>query len=185
MKFITAIALSLILLGCGPNTPTTTQGSLDAATHALAVATNDLERFYPLCDAAKDSFDIGAYTNAENYAKELLVLAPKFTSNWNYGNAIHDGNMVLGRIALKEGRIDDAKARLLAAANTTGSPTLNSFGPNVSLAKDLLEKGETDTALEYFNCCRKFWRGDFGKLDQWTKDIKEGRAPDFGANLVY
>jgi len=32
------------------------------------------------------------------------------------------------------------------------------FGPNVSLAKDLIEKGERDTVVEYFEACRKFWK---------------------------
>jgi len=41
----------------------------------------------------------------------------------------------------------------------------NSFGPNVSLAKDLLEKGERDTVVEYFEACKKFWKMDRGILN--------------------
>ena len=55
----------------------------------------------------------------------------------------------------------------------------------MSLAKDLLEKGERDTVLEYFKLCRKFWEMERGRLDQWTQEIKSGKIPDFGANLVY
>jgi hypothetical protein len=60
-------------------------------------------------------------------------------ANWNYGNAIQDGNFVLGRIAVHEYRITDAKEFLKQAGDTPGSPQLDSFGPNMSLAKDMLE----------------------------------------------
>jgi hypothetical protein len=63
---------------------------------------------------------------------------------------------------------------------------MDSFGPNMSLARDLLKKGERETALQYFELCRKFWDPRVNqKLDEWTKDVKDGRIPDFGANLIY
>jgi hypothetical protein len=74
---------------------------------------------------------------------------------------------------------------LIAAGKTPGSPQLNSFGPNMALAKDLLEKSETEIVFEYFELCSKFWKDRRGQLEQWTKEIKNGHVPDFGANLVY
>ena len=55
----------------------------------------------------------------------------------------------------------------------------------MSLAKDLLEKGERDVVLEYFEACRKFWKMGEDDLDKWSKEVKAGTIPDFGANLVY
>jgi hypothetical protein len=55
----------------------------------------------------------------------------------------------------------------------------------MSLAKELLEKGENDVALQYFDLCRKFWNMDDQQLDAWAKDVKAGKVPEFGANLVY
>jgi hypothetical protein len=98
---------------------------------------------------------------------------------------VQNANLVLGRIAVQEGRMDDAKHHLLEAGKSPGSPVMNSFGPNMSLAQDLLEKGERDVVLEYFELCRKFWQMDRGRLDQWGQDVKAGKTPDFGANLVY
>jgi len=92
---------------------------------------------------------------------------------------------VLGRIALRQGQIKLAKEYLLKAGQTPGSPQLNSFGPNMSLARDLAEKGEKDVVVEYFDQCRKFWRMGTDKLDKWTKEVRVGIMPDFGANLVY
>lgn len=136
-------------------------------------------------DAAKESFEVGKIEDARKYATELLALAQKFQGDWNYGNAIQDGNLVLGRIAARDGQIEEAKKYLLEAGKSPGSPQMNSFGPNMSLAKDLLEKGERDTVLQYFELCRKFWTMDYGKLDQWSREVKAGHIPDFGANLVY
>lgn len=66
--------------------------------------------------------------------QKAIELAPQFRTNWNYGNAIHDGHMVLGRVALRRGDIEAAKRELLEAGKTPESPQLNSLGPNRSLA---------------------------------------------------
>jgi hypothetical protein len=97
---------------------------------------------------------------------------------------VHDANVVLGRIAAEEGRLEEAKRHLLEAGRSAGSPVLGSFGPNMGLAKDLLERGEQATVLEYFELCRKFW-SNHGKLDEWRKDVEAGRIPEFGGNLIY
>jgi hypothetical protein len=165
--------------------PTTPQGRLDRATKTLSAPPSEEERFYALGDAAKESFEIGKVEDAGKYATELLALAPRYQGNWNYGNAIQNSNLVLGRIAVREGRIQEAKQYLLAAGSSPGSPQMDSFGPNMSLAKDLIEKGERDTVVQYFELCRKFWKMDWGKLDDWSNEVKAGKTPDFGANLVY
>ncbi|MFI9407194.1 hypothetical protein [Nocardia sp. NPDC052316] len=158
--------------------------SLPGIATAEAPATT-FDRFDDLPDLAKDSFTAGDIEAARGYAQELLAIAPGFRGDWNYGNAIHDGNMVLGRIALREGRVEDAKAHLLAAGNSPGSPQINSYGPNMSLAKDLLEHGERQVVLEYFELCRRFWELHNGRLDRWSQLVQLGVVPDFGANLVY
>ncbi|MEM8947647.1 MAG: RNA polymerase subunit sigma-24, partial [Planctomycetota bacterium] len=65
------------------------------------------------------------------------------------------------------------------------SPQMDSFGPNMTLAKELLEKGEKEVVLEYFELCRTFWDMGHGRLDQWAKDVKAGNTPVFGPNLLY
>jgi len=74
---------------------------------------------------------------------------------------------------------------LMTSATTTGSPQLNSFGPNMSLAQDLLVQGERDAVLEFFARCRSFWKMGQKKLDEWTATVKGGGTPEFGANLLY
>jgi hypothetical protein len=144
------------------------------------------ERFYALSGLAKAAFDAGEFDKAERYARELLSAAVGNEKDWNYGNAIFFGNMVLGRVALRRDRnVGLAKTLLMASATTTGSPQLNSFGPNMSLAKDLLAQGGRDTVLEFFARCGAFWKMGGAKLDEWTATVKGGGTPEFGANLFY
>jgi hypothetical protein len=143
------------------------------------------KRFYALDAAAKESFDSGKIDDARNFARELMALTPKYTNDWNYGNAVQDANLVLGRIAVREGKIAEAKNFLAASGKSNGSPQMNSFGPNMSLALDLLKKGERDAVLKHFMRCRKFWNKKFSKLDRWMSEVMAGKTPDFGANLLY
>jgi tetratricopeptide (TPR) repeat protein len=143
------------------------------------------ERFYELADAATSAFEAGDTAKAQQYASELLQSAPKFKDNWNYGNAVHKGNIILGRLALRQGDIVSAKERLLAAGETPGSPQLNSFGPNMMLAKELLEKGEREVVLTYLQSCAKFWKMGDEQLQSWTATVKGGGMPAFGGNLLY
>lgn len=122
---------------------------------------------------------------AEQYANELLKSAQDSGGNWNYGNAIHNGIIALGRVALRRGDVAGAKQHPLAAGETPGSPNLHSFGPNMTLAKELLEKGERDTVIAYLQSCAKFWKMGGAELQTWIATIKYGGTPDFGANLVY
>jgi hypothetical protein len=38
--------------------------------------------------------------------------------------------------------------------------------------------------LEYFDLCRKFWH-EKEQLDLWSQEVKAGKIPNFGPNLVY
>lgn len=142
--------------------------------------------FYEMTKAAPAAFSRDETERASLLAEQLLKESEKWKENWNYGNAIHAANNVLGRVALKNGEIDQAKKFLLAAGKTPGSPQLNSFGPDMNLAKDLLAKGEKEIVLEYFALCSKFWNKTSQEmLEKWTAQVKAGEIPDFGANLKY
>jgi tetratricopeptide (TPR) repeat protein len=143
---------------------------------SLRLAGDGQPRSYVLADLAQAYFANGDNSKAAEACSQLLAL-PK--SDQNYGGAIHNGNIVLGRIAVQKGELEEGKRRLLAAGNTPGSPTLNSFGPNWNLAQELLSKGERDTVLAYIDLCRKFWKMDRGRLDTWASAIRDGGSPNF------
>lgn len=131
---------------------------------------------------AKSAFAAGLNDEAKRIATEMI---DDDAQGWNRGNRIHHGNIILGQLAIVEGNVDEAKSRLLLAGKTEGSPQLNSFGPNMTLAKELLKRGEREAVLEYFELCKKFWKSGDRNLKQWSDDVKADRTPQFGANLRY
>jgi len=167
------------------NKPPATPAERLTAMEAAASGKTGAELFYALPRLAKAAFAAGDLDQAQTYATQLLEMASEYPNDWNYGNAIHDGNMVLGRVALRRGNAALAEQDLLNAGSTKGSPQLDSFGPNVSLAKDLLEAGRTAAVLQYFALCKNFWEKRFAKLDAWSATVRGGGIPDFGANLLY
>jgi hypothetical protein len=181
MQYIATLILCSLLVGCGKGASDTSNQRLQTAMQKLAAASSPELRFHALGEAAKQSFAAGKVEDARKHAQELLALLPSFRQDQGYGNAAHDANLTLGRIAVREGRLDDAKRHLLESIRTPGAGQMD-YGPNMSLAKDLLEKGERQVVLDYFAQCKKFW--NYGRLDEWSQQVKEGKIPDFGANLV-
>lgn len=161
------------------NLPESTKAEIE-----LNNADSEIHRFYALNDAAKTSFNAKKYEKAKKYATELSMLAEKYPNNWNYGNAVYDAHVVLGRLALLEKDIEKAKKELFLAVKTPGSPQLDSFGPNMMLARDLIEKGQTESVIHFLIECKRFWY-DHQKVDEWIKVIESGKMPDFKANLLY
>ena len=175
--------LSLGIRGPGEGDPRFAEEALEHLEKAYELADESL-RDSLLEGLAKGAYSADQLDKARHYAELMLQ---NTEAGWNYGNRVHHGNLVLGRISLREGNIEEAKSRLIAAGNTPGSPQLNSFGPNMALAKALLEIGERRVVLEYFTLCSKFWNSDRAKekLDKWGVLAAAGRIPDFQANLDY
>jgi hypothetical protein len=76
------------------------------------------QRFWSLNYLTKMTFRIGMYERAQRLALELLASAESHHNNWNYGNAIFDGNIILGKISMKKGDINTAKEYLIKAGKT-------------------------------------------------------------------
>ncbi len=135
-----------------------------------------------LVDLAKNAFVARQYAKAREYAGAALH---DNSGGRNHGNRTHWGHLTLGRIALAEGNIEEAKYRLIAAAMIQGSPQLNSFGPDMTLAEELLEAGEKEVVLRYFELCAGFWESGKDDLADWTALVKFDRKPDFSMNLDF
>ena len=139
-------------------------------------------RFEALDHAAVAALMLGKIETARSYAEESLGMAESYSHNWNYGNAIHDGHAVLGLLALQKDDVTRGEVELLAAGRTPGSGTISKYGPNMSLAKALLEKGRRTAVLAYLEECRLFW-DDHGRLDEWELAVEQGEIPDFKGRL--
>ncbi len=186
MELALAFLMAFAAAGCGRKAaPPGATARYEKAMQELAAARTDEARFYALDAAQREAFTAGKYADAKGYAEEQARLLPKFRANWNYGNAVQDINITLGRLAARDGRYEEAGDYLLKSADSDGSPQMNSFGPNMLLARDLLQADRRAVVLEYFGLCSRFWKKDNGKLEEWSKTVRDHGMPDFGANLDY
>ncbi len=147
----------------------------------------NIKRFALLRDLTVASFYAGEKAKAADYARQFMALGVQMQRNPGFGpglysDATHIGNIVLGHLALQDGDVAQAKAHLLASARVPGSPVLKSFGPHMLLAEDLIERGEREAAVEYFDLCAKFWELQDGRLDRWKAVVLKGGSPDFGVS---
>jgi len=138
-----------------------------------------------LSQLATSALEAGEVQKAQVWALEALDEAKNVKSDWSVADSLHHAHIILGRIALRSGDLAEAREHLIQAARSDGSPVLGSFGPNMMLAKELLEKGARDAVIEYFQQCASFWKNDRGQLVQWAATVREGGIPNFGANLAY
>jgi len=69
---------------------------------------DDSRQFYMLDEVTKAAARAGVFDKAGKYAKELLSEAAKNADDPSYGNAIYDGNVALGRVALRQGDLSQA-----------------------------------------------------------------------------
>lgn len=179
------------------------QESYDVAVAALKKGPNEqLQIVLPdlQMNLALAALEAGDTELAKKHAAEMLqkntepkntepeIIEPKFI---NYGNIIHDANQILGRVAVRDGKLADAKTYLLKSGATPGSAQLNSFGPQMPLARELLEKGEKETVLQYLDLVSKFWAADKEQSELakqlskehattiagWKREIANGKIP--------
>ncbi len=137
-----------------------------------------LSRFYFLEDKITAAYSASEFSPARILIKEYLELADIYRCNWNYGNAIHDANSILGLISLKEGNIDEAATYLIKAGKSPGSPQLDSFGPEMDLANELLKSGKTDEVKIYLKDVKTFWESGDRHIDNWLEQIDNGERPE-------
>src|SRR2546425_13212813 len=146
---------------------------------------NDQEKRMLMSQLATSALEAGEAQTAQVWALEALNDAKNVKSDWSVANSVHHAHIILGRIALRSGDLAEARKHLIQAGQSEGSPQLDSFGPNMMLAKELLEKGARDAVIQYFQKCASFWKNDRGQLVQWAATVREGGIPNFGANLAY
>ncbi|MCP5149767.1 MAG: hypothetical protein H6982_03370 [Chromatiales bacterium] len=149
----------------------------------LVGAESEEKEFYELPRAALAYLTLNQPSLAAEAANRALQLSSSYTGNWNYGNAIHSCNVVLGLLALDAGERESAISYLRAAGATPGSPQLASFGPNMQLAKRLLLLGEFEEVASYFAQCQRFWKHGGNWLRIWNRKIAAKEVPHFLMHL--
>jgi len=151
-----------------------------------------------LAYAAKAALEAGEKEKARSYANEALAGAAemaafykglKYTAPRRFGGipaADYYGNFVLGRLALLDGDIRSAERYLIASgkADGEGDAVLSSYGPNLSLALEVLKHGDDqsrEAVLQFLDEIKVFWNSKPSYYDQWKAQIVAGEMPNFEA----
>lgn len=152
------------------------------------LVTPRLNRFYRMEELILEAYRSGEIANARSLIDEYLKLAAVYRCNWNYGNAVHNSNRMLGLISLDEGDTKSAANYLVEAGKSSGSPQLDSFGPDLDLANQLLALGEEEAVIEYLEGIRVFWNENETRIDEWIQQIENGETPElhqYGNPSIY
>ena len=166
------------LVAVGGTSEPDRESAAEALTHFARAHRLGGEPYGPwaLRSAMEAAFEAGEVGDARGYALEILG-----SNTASIRDLRHWANVVIGRVALVDDDTEKAGEHLLAAGRALTSPSAS--GPNMLLARELLERGEREVGLAYFELCAPFWDGD--PLDEWAAAVREGQIPDFGANLRY
>ena len=124
---------------------------------------------------AEISLQLGELDLASEYARALLRSVEGHRTLSQAGDAIYTGHSVLGSVALQRGNLDEACRELLEAGMTTGSPVLDSFGPDFDLANAVLRQGRRDVVVEFLKRCATFWEPV--RVESWIVQILAGETP--------
>ena len=129
--------------------------------------------------------------NRLKYAAEAAIVANELDKAREFANlmltddrrgpfnedGMHYGNITLGKIALAEGDVQGAASYLLLAGSAPASRRSILGGPDTSLAKQLLEEGEAESVLQYFDQCARFWERGRDRLKEWAIVVRGGGIP--------
>ncbi len=166
-------------------------------------------RYLKLTKSAPEAYVAGNRSEAAEQAKSLLAMVHIYRRDWNYGNAVHAAHLVLGRIAADSGQMNEARRHFFESVTSLpyafddtitktqpweepfpklpykASPQMDTFGPDMSFARFLLEKGEKEMVLKYLDHCERFWTMGVDQLTLWRQQINAGEIPNFGPNMIY
>jgi hypothetical protein len=135
-----------------------------AASSLLMTARDGIEGERPSVEGTRLTLESGKVMlaagdieGAAGVARSMLAMLDQTeVSSWNYGNIVHDAHVMQGLVLFAEGKTREASVELVLAGSSTGSPQLNSFGPDLVLAWQLLAV-EGEAVLTYLRSVSAFW----------------------------
>lgn len=101
----------------------------------------------------------GDLDGAEAHALAMLANVRHDSLGDDQDNERHIAHTMLGHVHLKRGDVDRAAMELLQSAEVSDTPVLGSFGPDLSLAWELLRAGRGDEVVTFARKFSRFWPG--------------------------
>ena len=142
----------------------------------------DSDRSSLLQGLSEAAFHSNQLAKAKTYATERLLEFGRDPNNIDFSSIAHDGNIMLGRIALREGDIAKAKEHLLIAgriANLAIRQMRTWFTPWMILAKELFDKNEKQVVIEFLELCAQAKSDNDKIFRKWIAIIRKGETPSF------
>ncbi len=132
--------------------------------------------FLQVLNAAQACFVAGYYEDSKQFTEHLKDNWGSFDRYTTEGGMLNEYHTLMGRHALREGRREEAVEHLLKSVDVQRpSATMQSFGPNTILARELLLKGENEAVLAYLDRISEFWKTE--PVEIWKDKINRGRIP--------
>jgi len=173
----------------------TGESRVQAARHALSEVEGSLQglssgwkRWLILLGVANIAFEAEDLNKVRTLTTMMLGPPGSTVSAKSIPNVLeipHKVYLFLGRLALRGGQIDLAKDYLLRASAYLRDSFLQTGGPSMILAKELLALGEREAVIEYLRRCSTSWETTDHRAEQWIYILEQGGTPDFGNNLLW
>jgi len=149
----------------------------------------DYKRMGLLQNLSRAALEAAKYDAAKKLATELILEFGQDDTSSYYDSASHIGNIVLGRLALKQNDVQKAAEYLLISIRAPLRKS-NSWLPEIDteLAKELLKAGQKDAVLEYLRLCeglsnlkreKDLFADTVRALQKWQEQIKAGQTPSW------
>ena len=107
---------------------------------------------------ARDALRSGDVETTRSTLEHLRAVASQTApDDWNHGNVTHHVHVLSGLLRLRDGDVDGAAEDLRHAGQVRPTPQLMSFGPDLTLAWALLQRGRDEDALTYLRAVSTFW----------------------------
>lgn len=149
----------------------------------------DSKRRHLLQKLAIAAYDLGSDDEARSLATELILDFGQNAGEIGYDDASHIGNIVIGRVSLRQKNMPKAKEHLLIAIRAPLRKADSWLGEiDMKLARDLLAAGERETVIEYLRLCeglsnlkteKKLFENQSKALKLWQEQIRQGKTPTF------
>jgi hypothetical protein len=102
----------------------------------------------------------GNLDDAEAFAERMLAhAAEERDDGWPADDQRHMAHTLLGFVRLRRGDLDGAEEELIQSAEVSPTPVLRSFGPDLSLAWELLLAGRGEAVVTFAQRFGRFWYG--------------------------
>jgi hypothetical protein len=139
-------------------------------------------RLIPLLELASLATELGFHDKTVSYLSEAHTLAPEPPE-------LHDIHTICGIVALAAGQVEEAKAHLAESVRVCREDeyalvTCGIRPFNITLAKKLLERGESAAVFKYLTRCQGVWTYEGKRIASWIEAIQNDREPDFFAPSI-